>query len=358
MNQQATIMHAALLCLCSLLLTGSASAQQKAPAGFGYVASELVPLPQLDAALPLLASYKVALVLDWPASELASPARYAFVKKAAQSGVEVRPWLLLSEEQGLWANAVNATQYDLQARRLVEAWLQAGLRPTTFVVDMEMPIDRVRRFAEFVTKGDTDGAIAFLRSNIDRAQYARATAVYRGLVDYLHAKGFKVELSVWSQVLDDYADGDDSLRQAFSVPVDTIAWDTVTIQAYRTLNDTVLNNAYPKTGPAYVFDYARRARAQFGTRGSVIVGMTDAGDLAPDAGIYASSGQVREDVDAATWAGIPRANLGLYNLRGILRRTPSSQWFPAASLIPLPPFPFDLATIAVKLNTANLDLNL
>jgi hypothetical protein len=220
---------------------------------------------------------------------------------------------------------------------------------------MEMPIQRARQLAAVILGGGDAAATAgFLRQFIDRAQYARATEIFRKLVDYAHARGFQVELSAWPQVLDDYGDGDDGLRQSFSVPLDAIAWDTVSFQAYRTLNTALTAASAPPTTSYYVFDYARRARARFGSRAGVGIGVVDPGAVAPEAPRYASGAQLREDVDAASWAGIPRSKIGVYSLDGVLARPPVSQWFPGPSLISLPPLP-DLATLISRLNTAQLD---
>jgi hypothetical protein len=349
---------------CLLALPFAARAQELAlaqwgtprAASYGFVSSEFTRPADIVPSLPLLASHQVGLVLDWPSSEVGSLERFAFVRTANAQGVEVHPWLLLPLELGYWPGSTNADAYAGLARALIDGWLAAGLAPSTLVVDMEMPIDRARAFAQVVQGGDATAAANYLRSITNRAQYAAATATYRALVDYAHGRGFKVEVSTWSQVLDDYADGDDGMRQGFNIPIDQIAWDTVSFQAYRTLN-TLLNSTLPATTSYFVLDYALRARARFGTRAGVGVGMTDPGDLAPGAPKYTGGSQLREDVDAASWAGIARSKIGVYNLRGIVTRPPLEQWFPAPSLISLPPLP-DISTLVTRLNLVQLDANL
>jgi hypothetical protein len=338
--------------LLGLWLASSAHAQS---AGYGFVASEFQSLEELSDALPTLASYKVGLVLAWPSSEVGSAERLAFVRTANARGVTVHPWLLLPEEQGYWANATNVESYDAAARALLDAWRDAGLAPTTLVVDMELAIARTRGLAAVITGGGDIEAVAdYLRPFIDRVQYAHATTRYRRLVDHAHSRGFLVEVSTWTQVLDDYADGDDGLRQSFGVPLDSIGWDVVSFQAYRTLNTALTATLAPPTTAYYVLDYALRARARFGARAGVGLGVVDPGELAPDAPRYRSGAQLREDVDAASWAGIARSKIGVYGLEGMLARPPVAQWFPRPSLLSLPPLP-DLATLISRLNNAQLD---
>jgi hypothetical protein len=344
---------AASICLCAV----SAQAQSATPgsrSGFGYTAAEFMPDSEIANALPLLASQHVGLALPFAAAELTTTTHFALANQATALGVEIRPWLLLPDAEGYWPGSSNAAEYDGYARRLVDAWAEAGLKPTTFVVDMEMPLARAERFAQLATAFDTTNLIAFLKQGINRTQYAAATKIYRDLVVYLHSKGWRVQVTTLTQVVDDYADGDDGLRQAFNVPLEGIAWDEVNIQAYRTLNELVMKNVAGPTTSYYVFDYALRARVLWGARAGVSIGCTDPGDIEPDSPSYRDGNQLREDVDAAALAGIPRNMVGLYQLRGIVRRPPVTQWFPARSLIALPPLP-DVPTVLTHTSSAVLD---
>jgi hypothetical protein len=355
--------------LASPLLCSAGAAAQEAsqaaragasgvrPAGFGVVSSEFTSPSEVEASLPLLATYGVGFVLDWPSTDIANHDRLALVRKANALGIEVRPWLLLPRDQGYWPNSTNARAYDQSARLLLDTWLAAGLAPATLVVDMELPIARAEQLSALILAGDTDGVTTFLRGGIDRAQYTEATRIYRDLVVYAHSRGFRVELSTLMQVLDDYLDGDDGLRQALNIPVAGIAWDTCTFQLYRTLNPLLVGTSVPPASAYFVFDYALLARSLFGGRAGVGLGVTEPGDLAPDAPAYSDPSQLRQDVDAATLAGIERRNIGVYNLRGISRRAPSAAWFVPRSLVLLPPLP-DAATLLTRFNTIRLDLSI
>ena len=336
-------------------LFGNFSITPRAP--YGFVSAEFMPLAEVAAALPLLASRRLGVVLAWPSTAIDDPAYYALVRQAQAAGVPVRPWLLLPVESGYWANSTNALEYDREARRLLDGWIANGLRPETFVVDMEIPIARAQEYARVLTSLDVDATVRFLRAGINRTQYAEATRVYRALVEYAHRRGFRVELSTISQVLDDYGDGDDDLRQAFNIPVSGIDWDTISIQAYRTLNQFVIGSVAGPTTAYYVYDYALRARAVFGWKAALGLGLTDAGEVTPGSPIYTNGRELRDDVEAARAAGMSRDQLGVYNLRGILRRAPVEQWFQSPGLISLPPLP-DLPTILTRSSTALLDARL
>ncbi|MDB4989226.1 MAG: hypothetical protein JWN04_4404, partial [Myxococcaceae bacterium] len=261
-----------LLCLSAkpYSANGKVSSDSVAPvanqAGYGHTAAEFMADAEIVSAFPLLAAKNVGLALPFPSTDLLSPRRFALVKKATALGIEIRPWLLLPNADGYWPNSTNAAQYDLHARKLIDAWLEAGLAPTTFVVDMEMSVARALRFAELAAAMDNPGLVTFLKRGIDRAQYAAATAIYRDFVVYAHARGFRVQVTTLAQVMDDYTDGDDGLRQALNIPIDGIEWDEVNIQVYRTLNSLVLQHVAGPTSAYFVYDYAAHTRAVFGSR--------------------------------------------------------------------------------------------
>jgi hypothetical protein len=296
-------------------------------ARYGYVSAEFMTVQEVEDALPLLAAHDVDLVWAFPSSATGSELeeRFEVVRRGAQLGVDVRPWLLLPQAEGYWPGATNAAAFDTAARKLLDAWLEAGLDPSMLVIDMEAPLDRAQKFIELSGKADAVGLNKFLKGNIDRAQYREATAIYRKLVEHAHELGFRVELSTLSIVLDDYGDGDDALRQGLNIPIDGIAWDLVTFQVYRTLASYGIG-VLPSA--AYTYDYARRARQRFGDRAAVIVGINYADELTgTHLPTYANPRQAADDVEAARKAGISRAALGLYQLRGIVDHERPEAWF-------------------------------
>jgi len=321
--------------------------------GFGFVASEFLPIDEVEAALPLLARHDLDVELAWPATEIDNPRWYDVVRAAGAQGVQVQPWLTLSDAEGYFANSTNATLFAETLRRLAQRWLDEGIRPSIVHIDMEMPITRAREFMKVVASADVDALTAFMRAGIDRQQYAQATDVYRELVDWLHAQGFKVEVNVLPLVLDDYADGDDGLRQALQVPVDGIAWDHYAFQLHRTLVRYSFGEVAGPHNGYYVYNYARRAHAQFGDRAVVYLGLTDPG-IAPEVPVYTGPDELREDVDAALLAGVSRDKIAIFSLRGLVHQPDPEQWFPPASRLLVPPLP-DTATALTRASSLLLD---
>jgi len=319
-------------------------------AAFASAWSEFLTPAEVDGALPLLASRGVAVNLAWPSSSLSDPARLALVESARDAGVEIRPWLLLPEADGYWPGSANAAVFAKSARGLMDLWAQHDLSPTTLIVDMEMEKGRVDQLDVLWSKQDVLGAVQLLKSGVDRDRYSAATAEYAELVSEAKSRGWRVHLTTLPQVLDDYADGDDGLRQAFGIPVEGIAWDTVTFQAYRTLFGEMLGGDTPPT-EFFVYSYGKDARKLFGESAGLDVGMVGAG-VSPSA-TYASGAELSADLAAAAAAGVPRAALNVYNLDGMLAREPVEQWLelPASSGPPSE----EPATLEIRKTVATLD---
>lgn len=325
--------------------TGSASASAVASPGYGSVAfEELTPTPAggtiADAIsrLSWLQGRGVAVTLHWKAENINDPERWRFVAEAKRLGIRVHPWLTLPEGRpededprspnhaltGYFPNATNYAAWIGHAKSLMAEWRRRGYAPTTMVVDLEMRKRDLHRFAELTNAGDMLGVIALLNSNINRTQYAAALKAYKTYVDEAHDLGWTVEASTLLPMLDDYADSDDGLRQAFNIPLDNnpqaasaIKWDTVTFQVMRTL----YQESYPGLTPYFVRYYSGEARMRFGALAGVALGLTHRG-ISPTAPVYATGTDLRLDVEAARQAGIPTSKIGVYSFLGFWQHQP------------------------------------
>lgn len=322
----------------------------KSPAGFSAAWAEFLPPAEIEAALPLLARHDLAVNAAWPSASLESPELLALAERAAERGVELRPWLLLPESDGYWPGSSNAPVFAKAARGLMDAWQARGLAPTTLVVDMELEKSRADELTKLLSLDDVLGAIDLLKGGMDATRYASATAEYAALVKEAKSRGWTVHLTTLPQVIDDYADGDDSLRQAFGIPVEGIEWDYVTFQAYRTLFGDLLGKGAPPTS-YFVYAYGKDAQKHFGERAGLDVGMVGHG-VTPSP-TYAEGSDLASDLSAAAAAGIPRASLNVYNLDGVLSRAPAEQWLAAPE--PGAPPPEDAATLAIRKDVGILD---
>lgn len=344
--------------------------------GYGTVAWEelgnVAPyrLQDLKAQLGLLQGRGIALVLHWPSNDLDNPERWAVVADARSRGIPVYPWLTLPEgsaednlpsspnypKTGYFPNSTNYVEWIAKAKQLMSLWTARGLPPTTMSVDLEMRKRRLHQFAEMTQNGaPVSQIVSFLREEINRPRHAAALLAFRDYVSYAHSRGFKVNVTTLLPMLDDYGDDDDSLRQAFGIPLDddpraanATPWDEVSFQVHR----TIYQQSYPGLTSYFVLDYARLAIVLFGAKAGVGIGLTHGG-IAPETPVYPNGNELRLDVEAARKAGIPTAKIGVYSFLGMYTAPPTSQWFQAPQFS-FGPFP-DLATGAVHVSTWALD---
>lgn len=325
--------------------------------GFGAVWAEFLPPSELEATLPLLESRGLAVNVAWTGMPN-DPALLDLTETATSAGVTLRPWLLLPESDGYWPGATNATEFSTKARGLMDAWDARGLAPSALIVDMELRYDLAVQVTEHLAKEPPDLAavIALMQGNIDRDRFTAATTEYAALADEAHDRGWQVHLTTLPTVLDDDADGDDDLRQALGIPVEGIAWDVMTFQAYRTLLGELVAGSGSGPPTAFVvYDYGRDARERYGERAGLDLGLVGAG--VTDSPVYAGPVELREDVEAAHAAGVPAAQINVYNLDGMLDRGPAESWLEAPAKSPAAPAE-DPASLDVRESAALLDLAL
>lgn len=324
--------------------------------GFTAVWAEFLSSEELESSFPLLESRGVALNVAWPAASLADPDLLDLAASAKSAGVELRPWLLLDEADGYWPGSTNAALFSAEARELMDAWEARGLEPTALIVDMELRYDRALQVTELLAQDppDLSGMVMLLQAGIDRDQYAAATVEYASLADDAHARGWQVHLTTLPLVLDDADDGDDDLQQAFGIPVEGVAWDVLTFQAYRTLLGGLVENVGEGSALTafVVYDYGRDARDRFGERAGLDLGLVGAG--VTESPIYAGPHELREDLEAAHAAGIPATRINVYNLDGILERSPAEAWLEPPPAEPAAP-PEDPASVDVRESSKLLD---
>ncbi len=299
---------------------------------FAGLWAEFVDPGVVAAALPTLARHGVSVNLAWPVDAADLARRWALVEAAERAGVAVHPWLLLQRDAGYWAGADNAVAFAVEAIALTSAWVRRGHAPTTLVIDLEPAHDRVMALEQSLRRRPPALRAAWdaLRAAPSAARVRAAEATYTALVHRLHAEGWRVHLTTLPFVVDGGGRAGSALRDVLGLPVDGPDWDLVTLQAYRTLfadaacavlGRRVGGRVY---GPHLVHTYAVDARATFGDRAGLDLGLV--GDGVYPAQIYTGPADLAADLGAARAAGLSPAHLCVYNLDGVLGRGAAEDW--------------------------------
>jgi len=245
---------------------------------------------------------------------------------------------------GYFANASNADEFVAKATALKTAFegRYAG-KKAGLLVDMEIRKELMKLYDATDTPAHQVDFFQRYGSLGRAAEYDAALITYKNFVANMRDAGWRVDVSTFVQMLDDYADGDASLRRAYGVVLDdpripgATKWSHYYVQAYTTLYGAKL----PITN-YFVYDYARLAKQIFGAAASVDVGLTHGG-IEPDAPVYWSPIPLAQDTSAALAAGIPRSQIEVYSYLGMFgspaRDSNIESWLFPVPALNLPPLP-------------------
>ncbi len=361
-------------------------------ASYGAVSWEYASDPNYDhltAQLGSLVGHGVGLTVNVPTTQIAVEAGpgspWGALGKALQLGIPLTLFITLPEfptpmnqytkaldptgakyradpafkTTGYFANASNAAEYCAQSTALKNAF-EAHFpgRSATILVDMELRKELMPLYK--ATDAPANQVDFFRRyGSLGRAaEYDGSVNTYRAFVANLRRSGWRVEISTFVQMLDDFADGDASLRRAYGVVLDdprvagATEWNRAFFQAFTTL----YGRSIPITN-YFVYDYARLARSIFGAKAAVDVGLTHGG-IDPTAPVYRFALQLAADSSAALAAGIPRESIEVYSYLGMFGSPASASniegWLVPLQPINLPPL-VDLGTPLFHITNAAAD---
>ena len=254
----------------------------------------------------------------------------AVCRAADDADVAVLLWPLLPEEEGYWANQEDADAFAEWTRTLV-GWAQRDCRHVDgVVIDLEMPIQRMRQLEDVVADGGGALQVAsVLLSSVDEAAFEHGRIVFADLVDELHEQGLRVELTALPVVADDVLDGDEGIAQALGTPVMGIDADAISLQVYRSSFDALfapaLEDPTTRFGPGLITSYAVTATDTWGDRAALDLGLTGPVGF-DDSGGLASAADLQADIAAGLAAGIPVDRIAIYSLEGLDAKSDVADW--------------------------------
>jgi hypothetical protein len=366
-------------------------------AGFGSVAWEYIADPNykhLTDRLGSLVGHGIGLTVNVPSVLINTPKTdptgpWSAIERALALNIPVTLWLTLPEfptamsnytkakdptgnlyhadpkfkTTGYFANASNAVEFVAKAQALKSRFEQLFPgKKATLLVDMEIRKELMPLYGQVSPTSPADQLDFFQRyGGLGRAsEYNAALSTYKAFVANVRSSGWKVDVSTLVQMLDDYADGDSSLRRSYGIVLDdprqanSIQWNHAFFQTYTTLYGAAL----PGLTNYFVYDYARLARSIYGSAAGVDVGLTHGG-IDPSAPLYWSPIPLAQDVSAALAAGIPRSSIEVYSFLGMFGSPASDanieNWLFPVPPINLPPLP-DLGTGILHATDAAADL--
>ncbi|MCA9672973.1 MAG: hypothetical protein KC503_45590 [Myxococcales bacterium] len=293
-------------------------------------AGEAMGLAAVSAELDLLAEMRTVAQVALPSREVQSAALGELLRAAADRGVEVRLWPLLPEADGYWPNENNIDKYAQLVRDILARLRRDDLVASAIVYDMEPAFEYSEKLFAATDGGDLGTALRLLQQHVDRKAFAAAREKLVASVREVQAQGLRAACVTFPQVLDDVADGDNDVEDAFDIPVRDVPWDNVSLMVYQSVYASLAGGWI---GPALVQSYAADARATFGDAATIALGLVgQAGVLTPEGRPrYPDAQTLADDVGAALAAGVKRVEL--FSFDGMLEsgRAKAREWLAAAA---------------------------
>lgn len=267
---------------------------------------ETLPFEQLPACLPLLARYRVDLLLavrPWQLPEIGE-----LVRRARGAGVFVGVWPMLADEDGRWANARSCHKFIAFTDGLIAEVPFAD----EVAIDLEPPIFQLTKWVR--------GRPARLQAS----EYRAARDAYAAATRRWHAS-HRLTTAVMPMLA--FELGGQWMQRVLGTPATPLDVDRHSVMAYSSLFEGwsrgVVNR---RRAEQLVAACARFARRRFGERAALSLGCVGAGAFGSEPA-YRDPSELARDVSLARAAGIEE--LALFDLGGVMRRPPAEAWFDA-----------------------------
>ena len=293
--------------------------------------AELMSDSEVSACLPALSKLGLGLGLMLPAERLGDRAFARVTRQAADLGVPIRLWPLLSRQRGYWMGKTNAAEAAALIDRLV-AWRQERHGPAFAGVSVDL--EPSFEYSEALRKaGNTrpDRLLRLLLARVNPPEHRAAREHLGGAVDRLRSVRLVAHAVTYPLVLDQ-TEGSTLLEDALDIVVSGIEWDEVSFMVYQTPFAQLLGSWL---GPALVHSYAQSAVAHFGARAGLDLGIVGDAGVGVDPGArYPSPSALFEDLAAARAAGVPAERTRIYGLAGVLQCGGVERWLSLARTEP------------------------
>lgn len=290
--------------------------------------------------LPKYAEYGFKLYLGVNRNCINMPLFKEILLQAEKLGIDVKlcPYIDPARGGG-FINESNIAEAEKLVHEILDYTESIHKTITTIVLNIETgpPNDHLLR--EAAAKWDVKKLAQMASKDIDRNHYLETTQKLKTMVQKMHNRGYKVQITSFTFLLDDLADGDTDLQDLFNIPMENIAWDTRSFCAYSTEYGAL--GGFPIT-PYFVYTYALSARMRYGEEACIAVGL-----IQNTGNRYTAPNQLAADIAAAKAAGIKK--IDLYNFAGMIGypQYTFDDWAKTTRVDPKPP-KFNPAILTVR----------
>ncbi len=252
------------------------------------------------------------------------------LREARAQDVPVALWPMLADREGRWASALNGETFARSVRRTLAELDARGCAPRALIVDIEPPIDAMKRWLRWATGGrdnramDT-GSVRTIDA-LDPGRTDAGTLALDALREELRGRGVRVGAAVVPTGLVGAGAGR-WLERWLGLSVSDRAYEPASVMLYTSMLEGYSRGWISRPRALSLLSLgARRARERFGPDVEVSLGLVGTGALESEP-IYRDPGELSADVSAARAAGVHR--LALFDLRGVLARGSPERWLDA-----------------------------
>lgn len=288
-----------------------------------YIWSEYVPYETLraPAVLRALAARGITPIVAVTPRLLDRAA--GVVRACREVGLDVGLWPMLDDAHGRWASAANTERFCGFARALVDTLEAHDALPDRLAIDLEPPIERMRRLVRGRWAPPPPG------------RRRDAAAGYGALIAALEGRGVQVLAAVMPPVILSASAVRRGWQRFFETPVDELPFAHVSAMVYTSLLEGYSRGVFARRDARGVLArLARDARQQLGARAGISLGAVGVGALG-DERTFRSVAELADDVAIVRAAGVDE--IALFNLGGALARPPLEAWLDV--LVDTPPAP-------------------
>lgn len=267
--------------------------------------------------LDLLQHYSlelVAAVRPWEMDSLA-----LLLEKTRARGIPTCVWPMLSDADGRWVSSTNGHVFERFAESLWTEILSRRQERLGILFDLEPPIAQVRTFV-------SGAASVFSRKARALEDMASSKRLLSRVANRFSSRGFEICCAFVPAILWD-TQARPGFQYLLGTPVDADAYDVLSPMLYTSMIEGYSRGLLRRADTlALLFHSALRARALWGPRASLSLGVVGKGALGNEP-VYRDSTELEMDVAVALASGI--RDLTLFDLGGVLARSSSRAWLEA-----------------------------
>jgi hypothetical protein len=237
------------------------------------------------------------------------------IKTYNDNNVPVSIWATLSDDMGYWINEKNAGIFDSYIRELVGKLENKALRVKGFCIDLESPLQDIRRLSE--PKNIFSPVITYtkmLTANLNKQRFNEARKIFDGTANFLRSKGLESYAACIRHCYYDLRFKSELMQNALEIPVFDVEWDRYNLMYYSTMIRNEMKRIKKVDVDYMIYHQVSQLKELLKDKLSISVGVTNIGKLGNEP-YYENISEFEKDMGILKEIGIK--DFSLFSLDGI-----------------------------------------